>query len=135
MVIDQFNQSNKTVVNLFRLAHHRSALRDFFRSISWPTLQLYKGIFQATCFPRFGKIYLQPLWKWHSFYFAAWWQQIMQTPVIISKCWIFSQHSSWELVLLLNAAGTLRWPEYSIFNICREIEDFLVNMKCKYPKP
>ena len=30
MVIDQFNQSNKTVVNRFRLAHHRTALRDFF---------------------------------------------------------------------------------------------------------
>ena len=29
MVIDQFNQSNKTVVNRFRLAHHRTALRDF----------------------------------------------------------------------------------------------------------
>ena len=30
MVIDQFNPSNKTVVNRFRLAHHRTALRDFF---------------------------------------------------------------------------------------------------------
>ena len=29
MVIDQFNQSIKTVVNRFRLAHHRTALRDF----------------------------------------------------------------------------------------------------------
>ena len=27
-----------------------------------------------------------------------------------------------------------RWPENSIFNICREIGDFLVNMKCKYCK-